>query len=415
MHRTLKRAQRQIGRSLRQARQILTEQGFEGLNHKVRSAAADWFRSNDALALPVRRMDVLAADLARPFRPTVPEVLPDKPIVVNWVTTPSGPHSGGHTTLFRIIGYLQAHGYTNRVYFYDVYGGDHEYYRSVAQEYYGFEGDIHRMDDGMDDAHCVVATAWPTAYPVFNSRCSGERFYFVQDFEPYFYPVGSVSFLAESTYRMGFKGITIGKCFARKLETEFRMPVQSFEFGCDRKYYFRQQHAKRSGIVFYAKPQAARRGCELGLMALEVFAKRNPHIDIHIYGEKIGKVPFRCVDHGRVSPEKLNGIYNSCYAALSLSLTNVSLVVNEILAAGCIPIVNDSELVRMDLSSPYVRYVQPYPHILATALESVVKDSDFESLSKKAASSVQSSSWEQAGAKVDEIFRHSLMTNSNGI
>ena len=214
--------------------------------------------------------------------------------------------------------------------------------------------------------------------------------------------------MAESTYRMGFQAITIGQCFAQKLAAEFGMAVESFEYGCDISRYYPRKACKRSGVVFYAKPEAARRGFELGIMALEVFAAKRPDVEIHIYGERVGKLPFRCIDHGRISPEGLNYIYNRCYAGLSLSLTNVSLVTNEMLASGCIPVVNDSDLIRTDLQSPFVRYVQPYPHTLAAELESVVTAPDFDSLSRQASASVQSSSWDAAGARVDKIFRQAL-------
>jgi hypothetical protein len=77
----------------------------------------------------------MAADLLRPYRPPVPPVLAGQPLVANWVTTPGGPGSGGHTTLFRLIRYLEAHGYVNRLYFYDVYGADLSYYESFVRNY----------------------------------------------------------------------------------------------------------------------------------------------------------------------------------------------------------------------------------------------------------------------------------------
>ena len=183
----------------------------------------------------------------------------------------------------------------------------------------------------------------------------------MQDFEPYFYPVGTTSLLAENTYRMGLHGVTIGRCFAQKLRAEFGMTVDSFKYGCDISRYRRVRTSRRSGVVFYARRETARRGFELGLMALEVFAARRPDVKIHIYGDRIGKLPFPFVDHGHVTPDELNDIYNECYAGLSLSFTNVSLVALEMLAAGCIPVVNDTDwfgpilTVRLFATRPHIR------------------------------------------------------------
>jgi hypothetical protein len=402
----LEQARIQLGRRYRQTRELLRTEGLCGLSDRARKIATQWLQPK-ATTFEVLRADVIAADLSRPFQPVVPQIDSGGPITINWVTTPPSRGSGGHTTLFRIITYLQTLGYANRVYFYDVYRGDHEYYESIVRNYYGFNGPVARVSDGMADAHAVVATAWSTAYPVYNARCTGKRFYFVQDFEPYFYPVGSLSFLAENTYRMGFHAITAGAWLSKKLSTEYGMAADAFNFGCDTSRYTHRGLA-RSGVVFYARPEAARRAFELGIMALEVFAARRPDIQLHLYGKKMGKLSFAFHDHGHVSPEQLNVIYNRCYAGLSLSLTNVSLVPHEMLSAGCIPVVNEGDQNRLVLDNAFVRYAPLDPHALAAALEAVVATPDFASLSTKAAQSVRGTTWEDAGASVDAVLRRAL-------
>lgn len=365
--------------------------------------------------MPVDRADVLAADLSSPLHARIPNISVGEPIVLNWVTIPAAARSGGHTTMYRIIRYLESHGYRNRVYFYNVYGADCGYYERIARDFYGFHGHVATVDQGMADAHGVVATSWPTAYPVFNSRCSGKRFYFVQDFEPYFHPVGALSLLAENTYRMNFHAITAGRWLTCKLRDEFGMAADYFDFGSDSARYHRQADTKRTGVVFYARPEAARRGFELGLLAIELFARMRPDVEIHLYGNKMGRLPFSFFDHGKVTPDELNQIYNCCYAGLSLSLTNVSLVPHEMLAAGCIPVVNDALHNRIVLDNSFVRYVAPYPQALAATLVDIVTDQNFDSLSKAAAQSVQSTSWDSAGATVDAIFRRTLAKESTDI
>ena len=396
----------QAGRRSRQFRDIWRGEGARGLSNHLRTAVAQSLAPKGT-RLPVAKADVLAADLSQPFAATVPTISPGEKITLNWVMVPPAPGSGGHTTIFRILRYLEAHGYENRVYFYNVHRGDPFYYETILRDYYQFRGPLADVKEGMKDAHAVVATSWESAYPVFNSRCSGKRFYFVQDFEPYFHPLGAISLLAENTYRMGFHGITIGRCFAEKLRTEFGMPVDSFDYGTDLSRY-QVLGRERSGIVFYARRDAARRGFEIGLMTLEVFAARRPKVKIHVYGDKLGELPFAFIDHGRVSPEELNDIYNQCYGGLSLSFTNVSLVALEMLAAGCIPVVNDSPLIKTDMNNSFVRYAPAYPQALAAALENLVDSPDFDSLSRAAAASVRSSTWDDAGAAVDSIFRKTL-------
>ena len=403
----LRQAGAQAARRLRQLHSTFHREGLSGVGRRVQAAAADWLSPKQVM-FPVRAADVLAADLSHPFQPVPRRTQVDGRTVLNWVTTPPGLGSGGHSTTFRIIKWLEQLGYVNRVYFYDAYGGDHAYYASIVRDAYAFKGLVSSMDDPMEDADAVIATSWPTAYAVFNARCSGKRYYFVQDYEPSFHPVGSWSVLAENTYRMGLHGITAGAWLASKLRSEFGMKADHFEFGCDISKYRRKAEASRRGVAYYARPETPRRGYEIGIMALEVFKQRRPDIQLHLYGESLGRLPFDCVEHGRVTVEQLNEIYNQCYAGLSISLTNVSLVPHEMLAAGCIPVVNDASQNRTVLNNPHVEYAPLTPHALAAALETVVTRPDFDTVSRAAASSVQSALWSDAGARVDSILKYGL-------
>jgi glycosyltransferase involved in cell wall biosynthesis len=400
-------ARMQMARRSRQLRKILSTRGIRGITDRIRTVIGGWILPKGIL-LPVESADVLASDLSHPPLLAQSAVKSGDSLVINWVMVPAGPQSGGHTTIFRIIRYLEARGYVNRIYFYNIHGADHEYYKSFTQSFYEFYGPVEQLELGMKDAHAVIATSWATAYPVFNSSSAGKRFYFVQDYEPYFYPMGAINLLAENTYRMGFHAITAGKWLSEKLSAEYGMTTDSFDFGCDTSVYSLTVSTKRTGLVFYARPDAPRRGFELGMMAMEIFATRRPDIDLHFYGDTMGKLRFPIIDHGKVPPKELNRIYNQCYGGLSLSLTNVSLVPHEMLAAGCIPVVNEAIQNRIVLDNLFVRYAPPNPHALASELEAVVNTPNFEELSRAASASVRGATWDDAGATVDGILRRTL-------
>jgi len=148
-------------------------------------------------------------------------------------------------------------------------------------------------------------------------------------------------------------------------------------------------------------------------MALQLFAEHHPNITIHFYGRRIGKLPFRFKDHGLLRPNELNDIYNRCFAGLSLSMTNVSLVPHEMLSAGCIPVVNDAEHNRLVLANPFVRYAAPTPHALADALAGIVATRDFATLAAAASASMSTTLWEDAGRIVEQCIRRALPDRSN--
>ena len=87
--------------------------------------------------------------------------------------------------------------------------------------------------------------------------------------------------------------------------------------------------------------------------------------------------------------------------------SHVSLVPHEMLAAGCIPVVNDAVHNRIVLDNRFVRYAPPNSHSLAAELETPVTIADFDSLSRRR-QVYTSATWNDAGAAVDAIFRRVL-------
>src|SRR3954447_20504744 len=118
------------------------------------------------------------------------------------------------------------------------------------------------------------------------------------------------------------------------------------------------------------------------------------------------RLPFRAIDHGLRTPEQLNGLYNRCVAGLVLSATNVSLVPHEMLAAGCIPVVNEAEHNRVVLANDEVAYARPTPADLAEALSGLVwaPAPERDARAEAAAASVADVSWDRAGRQVEEIL-----------
>ncbi|SER86403.1 hypothetical protein SAMN05216188_116169 [Lentzea xinjiangensis] len=396
-------------RRLRQVTKIVREQGARQLGARLLTAATRRL-GVEGEEMPVRLEDVRRADVESRRPVVIPPIPPGGKLTINWVTTPPSKGSGGHTTMFRLIRHMESLGHECRLYLYDTFGNTvADLEAGIRDAFPFFTGSIHDVTDGMADAHAVFATAWITAYPVFNDPCAGKRFYLVQDYEPWFYPQGGLYTLAENTYRMGMHGFTAGRFLADKVLDDHGMPADHFDFGCDVGTY-RLGGGERDGIVFYARRKAPRRAFELGVLALELFAERHPDLKIHVYGEKIGRLGPQFVDHGLVTPDELNAIYNRCFAGLSLSMTNVSLVPHEMLAAGCVPVVNDAHFNRVVLDNDHVRYAAPTPHALARALSEVVISPDFDAIARAASSSVEGRSWDAAGHELEKVLRRELAT-----
>ncbi len=400
-----------VGRRVSRARRLLRHEGASGVAARVLRRMSERVAPPSHM-LNVFREDVVAAAEMGDSRPAALPALPEEPLTVAWVMTPTYAGSGGHTTMLRMVGALEQAGHRCVLYFYDRWGGDLREHERVLRTWWPWvQAEVRDAAGGIDDSHAVIATAWPTAYAVAGSPAKGARFYFVQDFEPWFFPAGGEALLAEATYRFGFHGITAGAWLAGKLRSEYAMPADHFEFGCDLERYGLEDPeggaARRTGVCFFARRTTPRRAFDLGALALELFAARHPEVDIHFYGDPVGKMPFPATDHEVMTPAELAEMYNRCLAGLVLSATNVSLVPHEMLAAGCIPVVNDAEHNRIVLDNDHVAYTPPTPHDLAEALGRLVTrtPAEVDADARAASASVQSCSWDDSGRTVAAVVR----------
>ena len=329
-----------------------------------------------------------------------------KPLTISWLMPPPGKGSGGHMTLFRFIKYFEEAGHTCRIYFHNPGKG------STVASVKALMGDGFpdvkavmswlQQDDQMKDCDVIFATSWQTAYTVYDSQVNAKKFYFVQDFEPYFYPTGSHSILAENTYNLGLRGITAGGWLAKRLNDEYGMVTTSFDFGSDSQTYRLVNQGKRKEIVFYARPTTPRRAFELGIITLDIFHRMHPEYIINFIGWDVSeyKIPFPYKNLGILNHNELNEVYNRCSASLVMSLTNMSLLPLELLSSGCIPVVNDGDNNRLVSNNKYICYAKNNPMALAKALSAAVSREDASSYAKKASESVKNCSWDESGEKV---------------
>jgi hypothetical protein len=361
--------------------------------------------------------DSIAVDWTR-HHPAVtsPLVIADGPLTVAWIMSPPGENSGGHQNLFRFIDYLERAGHRIRIYLHSVHRQHSvtEVKSMLAKStaYPRLHASIEDLPTGgiPHDVQVLFSTSWETAYPSFIDPSPARRLYFVQDFEPSFYAVGTESVLADNTYRFGFTAITAGRWLASKLSTEYGMRTASFDFSADRGDYHLVGDEPRPEIFFYARPATPRRGFSLGVMALDLFSRERPGYRINFAGESVSRhsVPFEFSNLGAMPVGRLNELYNRCAAGLVLSLTNMSLLPLELLSAGVIPVVNDAPNNTMVSDNPFIEYAAPTPRALADRLISIVDREDLADHSRRASASIGEGGWDESGAQFVRAFEDAI-------
>ncbi|MBZ4486904.1 glycosyltransferase family 1 protein [Microbacterium sp. cx-55] len=395
--------------------------GGRRLLARVRGRSPRYLAQYAALRLTARlrahelEFPLLSQDLAdsASLRPPVErERNVDRAPEVAWLAAPPGPGSGGHTTQFRMMAAAIEAGQKTTLLLYDRHGGEFARKADVVRRAWPWmTADIRPAPDRITGYDAVVATSWPTAHVAASRVDEGRLLYFVQDYEPYFVPHGAEYALAQDSYRFGFRHIALGHMVQDALRDEVDAASDFVPFGCDTDIYRALPAAgPRRGVVFYAKRSNDRRGFALAIRTLSAFHEACPDEPIHIYGDAVDDAPFPHVAHGNLDPTALNALYNTVVAGLALSFTNISLVAEELLAAGAIAVVNDSPLPRADLGNPHAAWARATPSALAEELITAVRRPDRDAHAARVAASVVGRSWretQQATAALiaDELTR----------
>jgi glycosyltransferase involved in cell wall biosynthesis len=397
----------------RVAQKVLSEQGLLGftivsLQHVQKKTRQHKDQSNNtpkgSIYTKAKYSDIRDADLIHPRKPW-PGTKRDS-LRFNWIMPPPGKGSGGHLNIFRFIKYLEEAGHECRIYMYaqGADGGPVGAVHAIMGDSYPAVNATKTMrwltdTTQMEEADGIFSTSWETAYASFNSPLESRRFYFVQDFEPYFYPAGSFYTFAENTYKFNFFGITAGGWLSNKLSKDFGMRTAHYDFGCDKTVYFHKNSLERKEILFYVRPYTERRGFETGIMALDIFHQKHPDYIINLVGWDVSEydIPFQYVNLKTLEINELNELYNRCAAGLVLSFTNMSLLPLELLGSGTIPVVNKGDNNVQVSNNPYIAYADNDPISLAKALSDIVTKKDLLEYAHKASESVDTTSWDDSG------------------
>jgi glycosyltransferase involved in cell wall biosynthesis len=369
--------------------------------------------------LPVKTPDVIAADWSSPPPQLMEQItVAEGPTTIAWIMSPPSENSGGHQNLLRFIDFAEKAGHRCRIYFYTntpvvVNSRDMRAMLRNSPAYPDVKASMEMYDPKKgvhSDVQAIFATGWETAYPVFLDSSRARRFYFVQDFEPAFYPDGSESMLAENTYKFGFHGITAGGWLSHKLHEEFGMPTDHYNFAVDTSFYSVTNTEPRTEIFFYARPVTPRRGFELGLFALADFAARRPDVTINMAGWDVStwEVPFAYKNLSGMPISELNAVYNRCAAGLVISATNMSLLPLELMSSGVAPVVNDAPNNRMVSDNPFIEYVPTTPRAIADRLIEVLDRPDAVARSKAMSESVEGTTWGDSGDEFVAAYERAM-------
>lgn len=340
----------------------------------------------------------------------------DETKILNWVVPEMGKGSGGHTTIFRFISNLENLGFHSRVYlFRSANFTTNESIREFLKENFpilDLRVEIFCDVKYAEFAHATFATSWDTAYFVRNFNNTISKYYFVQDFEPQFFAVGSEYEFAENTYKMGLRAITAGDWLKNKLRNEYGMSAESFSFSYDKDIYVpgeKLDDVKR--VFFYARPVTPRRDFELGLLALNELSKKVEGLEVVFAGWDVSnyEIPFTHQNRGVVTMEELAEIYRQCDLCLAISNTNLSLVPLEIMASGSVAVCSKGENSSWLVNEENSILVDYDPNDIADKMAYYLNNPEAtEVIKKKGLEFAKKSDWKKEAEKVASAIKKGI-------
>lgn len=324
--------------------------------------------------------------------------------------------SGGHTTISNVIRGLEQRGHHLSIWIDDVgaRNSDLADVPAAFREWFGpFAAEVHEGFDAWRGADVVVATAWQTA---FRARALGDvsaRAYFVQDHEIEFFSGSYQRRWAEDSYRLGLYPVTAGSWLAQLMRETYGQDASHFELGVDAELYRPVEGvARRENVVaFYGRGWTPRRAVPVVLAAVSELKRRRPETELWSFGESwLQPIDVPVDNRGILSGPELAQLYSEATVGLVLSMTNYSLVAQEMTACGMPCVELDAPSSRAAFGADSAVELAPLdPTAIAEHLARLLDDPQLRARRVAAGRELLATrTWAAAAERVEEGLREAI-------
>lgn len=324
---------------------------------------------------------VAAAELKPPSRE--PPVSASATRRISWVIPGLLVGGGGHRNILRAAYQFEQLGYTVDLYFTDWARDETQLNELIQRHFFPLKASAKRYAGTIEPCDVIFATHWSTVEPALANRHAAlEVMYYVQDFEPWFYPMGSEYLLAENTYRLGLYHITTGPWCTQILRSKYGADADYFQFPVDTATYFpRSRGDSRKRLLFFAKPEMPRRCYSLGVKALAELHRLRPDVEIVFFGAEnvqTAALSFPVRLAGLLDQDQLAELYSNADVGVVFSPTNPSLVPYEMMACGLVVVDLEGEFSALNYGgeSNIALQVDLDPPRMAAQISDLLADSE---------------------------------------
>lgn len=321
---------------------------------------------------------------------------------------------GGIQTIFRFIEKLSTEGVENRIVIYDnptvdvdkIHAEIPKYFPNLKKyEIIVFDDDKARSIDKLPASDIAFCTMWVSAYFLLRFNKTKRKYYFIQDYEPLFYPAGSTYAMAESTYRFGFKGITNTPGLLAAVNQRHGLEGISFIPAVNRDLYYPDPNRNNDKvrIFFYARPHNPRNAFNLGILTIQkLLDEYGDRIEIIAAGAEWNEADYglreKIINKGLIqSIEEVAALYRSCDIGFSYMLNkHPSYQMLEYAASGVATVINYNEdhgwIYKDNINC---LLAEPSPYAMAEKIGKLIEDPALRKKLVKGAQKELGYTWDQ--------------------
>lgn len=304
---------------------------------------------------------------------------------IAWVVPYPTKGSGGFRTIVNNAMALKTKGYICVFYFASTDPNRIESLHSLSEniaQWFGGSLDEYNFAcnaSKADSFDLCIATSWDTIQWA-NQLHAKTKAYFIQDYEPCFYEMGSNRINAEQSYAFDFQPITIGHWLARTMRDRYEKDAFITHFGVDHSVYHSLNLHRKRAVCGIFQPEKPRRLSKTLLEAAVILTTLDPDIEVYLYGSNapLPKQYDRIHNLGIISVEECNNLYNSCMCGISLSSSNPSRIPFEMMASGLPVIEINRDNNYYDFPDNTVVLAEPNAPALASAVLRVIDSAELQ-------------------------------------
>ncbi len=258
----------------------------------------------------------------------------------------------------------------------------------------------------------IVATAWQTAPFVKDySLKKGKKFYLFQHYERLW--DDGVDDVDKFSYKLPLKKIVISSCLQQILKEKFSEDSILIQDPIDLEVFYpsRSNYNKNKRICMLHHVYEWK-GVSDGFKAFEIAKKKNPKIQLVMFGAHKKTINYECEYHYKPTNDELREIYNSCDIFLCPSWREgFGLPSAEAMACKCALVTTDNCGCRDYAIQEKTALVSPpkNPERLAENLMRLLDDEDLlKRIAQNGYEHIKQFTWKKAVDKMEKLFLKEL-------